>query len=176
MYMDNCPHDGKLSYAELKRYSDEVPNGLMQPHDPNSDQDQVYGAMARMDNDQNSYVTFDDYLRRAQIEAQPITEDYDEDEIFGYLSCQPQANEDEDSANCDKSYSRADLRSTIFMLEDIEHVFDGLPDNTVDRLTAYEVYVNKEFRLRDYNSDGQIDREEHDRHNRMKETMIDNYH
>ena len=60
------------------------------------------------------------------------------------------------------------------MLEDIDHVVDGLTNN-VDRLTAYEVYVNKEFRLRDYNSDGQIDREEHDRHNRMKATMEDLY-
>ena len=60
------------------------------------------------------------------------------------------------------------------MLEDIDHVVDGLTNN-VDRLTAYEVYVNKEFRLRDYNSDGQIDREEHDRHNRMKETMKELY-
>ena len=66
------------------------------------------------------------------------------------------------------------MRSTISMLEDIDHVVDGLTNN-VDRLTAYEVYVNKEFRLRDYNSDGQIDREEHDRHNRMKETMKELY-
>lgn len=55
------------------------------------------------------------------------------------------------------------------MLQDIDGVFDGLT-NDVDKLTAYEVYINKEFRLRDYNSDGKIDREEHHRHNRMKET------
>lgn len=128
-----------------------------------------------MDNDQNSYVTFDDYLRRAQIEAQPITEDYDEDEKFDYLSCKPQANENDESANCGESYDRADLRSTIWMLQDIDHVFDGVSNDNVDRLTAYEVYINKEFRLRDYNSDGKIDREEHDRHNRMKGTMIDLY-
>jgi len=86
------------------------------------------------------------------------------------LSCKPQADGDDESANCRDSYDRADLRSTIFMLQDIEGVFDGLT-NDVDKLTAYEVYVNKEFRLRDYNSDGQIDREEHNRHNRMKEPM-----
>ena len=114
-------------------------------------------------------MSFEEYLRRAQIEAQPITEDYDEDEKFDYLSCKPQADEDDESANCRDSYDRADLRSTIFMLQVInEGVFDGLT-NDVDKLTAYEVYVNKEFRLRDYNSDGKIDREEHHRHNSNKE-------
>ena len=46
--------------------------------------------MFRMDSDQNQQVSLAEYLRRAQTDSSPITEDFDEDEVFDYMTCKPQ--------------------------------------------------------------------------------------
>jgi len=40
---------------------------------------------------------------------------------------------------------------------------------------VYEVFINKEFRDRDYNNDGQVTQEEHDRHRLYKIAQGDIY-
>ena len=132
--------------------------------------------MMRMDDNSNSVVDFHEYLRRAQTVAEPITDSYDEDEKFNYLSCKPLVHENWEYHNCRESYDRADLRQTIWMLENVDHVVDSVqPPNNENILAAYEVFINKEFRHRDYNSDGQIEKEEHDRHRMHKQAVKENF-
>ena len=132
--------------------------------------------MSRMDDNSNSVVELHEYLRRAQTIAEPITDSYDEDEKFNYLSCKPRAEGDGEYHKCRESYDRADLRQTISMLENVDHVVDSVqPPNNENILAAYEVFINKEFRHRDYNSDGQIEKEEHDRHRMHKQAVKENF-
>ena len=131
--------------------------------------------MMSMDDNSNSQVDFQEYLRRAQTVAEPLTDSADEDEKFNYLSCKPLHHEDWEYHNCRESYDRADLRQTIWMLEDVGHVVANVPPTNENRLAAYEVFINKEFRHRDYNSDGQIEREEHDRHRMHKQAVKENF-
>ena len=169
--MDSCPQDGRLSYHELQRYSGEVPDGLNQPSEPDS----VFGAMLKMDSNANMAVEFSEYLRDAQTVAQPITDETDEVERFNYLSCKPQ-HDGGDYHNCRKSYDRADLRQTMPMLEDVDHVMERAWEQTHEaRVAVYEVFINKEFRDRDYNNDGQVTQEEHDRHRLYKIAQGDIY-
>jgi len=53
------------------------------------------------------------------------------------------------------------------MLEDIGRIVNHQTTNE-GRLEAYELFINQEMRLRDYDRDGQITREEHDRHELYK--------
>ena len=78
-YMDICPQDGVLSYRELKRYSGDLPRGLLQEKDPTSNLDQVFLGMLRMDSDQDQQVSLEEYLRREQTFSSPLIEAYDED-------------------------------------------------------------------------------------------------
>ena len=151
-----------------------MPEGLNEPNDPSSDLDWVFIALLRMDANSNSAVELSEYLRRAQTNAEPITGDHDEVERFKYLSCKPQADGGE-YGNCGISYDRADLRQTMYMLEDVNHIIDAANPTNEGRNTAYEVFINKEFRHRDYNSDGQITLEEHDRHREHKEVVREGY-
>ena len=116
-YMDNCPKDGILSYMELVRYSGEVPKGLNSPEDTDTttDKDYYFDALIRMDDNSNMVIELPEYLRKAQIVNEPIAESADEDEKFNYLTCKPQADQGE-YHNCRKSYDRADLRQTIYMI------------------------------------------------------------
>ena len=171
-YMDSCPQDDTLSYKELQHYSGDVPRGLLQGDDPASGLDQVFLGMLRMDMDQNQQVSFGEYLRRAQTDSSPITGDFDDDEVFSYLTCKPQQDAADQSSNCLQSYDRADLRACIWMLEDIGPIVNHETTNE-GRLEAYEVFINKEMQLRDYNKDGQITREEHDRHKLQKQMVKD---
>ena len=132
--------------------------------------------MMRMDDNSNSVVELHEYLRRAQTIAEPITDSFDEDERFNYMSCKPRAEGDGEYHKCRESYDRADLRQTISMLENVDHVVDSVqPPNNENILAAYEVFINKEFRHRDYNSDGQIEREEHDRHRLHKQAVKEKF-
>lgn len=56
------------------------------------------------------------------------------------------------------------------MLEDIGRIVNHQTTNE-GRLEAYELFINQEMRLRDYDRDGQITREEHDRHELYKQTV-----
>lgn len=132
--------------------------------------------MMRMDDNSNSIIEFPEYLRREQTVAEPITESDDEDEKFDYLSCKPQVHENGEYHNCRESYDRSDLRQTIWMFENVDHIVDSVhTPNNESILAAYEVYINKEFRHRDYNSDGKIEKEEHDRHRMHKQAVKENF-
>ena len=126
--------------------------------------------MFRMDSDQNQQVSLAEYLRRAQTDSSPITEDFDEDEVFDYMTCKPQEDAADQSSNCLQSYDRADLRACIWMLEDVGRIVNHQTTNE-GRLETYEIFVNEEMRLRDYDKDGQITRQEHDRHELYKQSV-----
>ena len=56
------------------------------------------------------------------------------------------------------------------MLEDVGRIVNHQTTNE-GRLESYEIFVNEAMRLRDYDKDGQITRQEHDRHELYKQSV-----
>ena len=116
-YMDSCPKDGVVSYRELKRYNEEVEKSLIYPKNSSDGFDQVYVQFMRIDDDGNKQVSLEEYIRHAQNMEEPIDHTADKDDIFKYLSCKPQ-KDDSQSANCQISYDRNDLRAVAPLIMD----------------------------------------------------------
>ena len=86
------------------------------------------------------------------------------DYLFQYLSCRPQPD-DQESENCQEAYERADLRAVapLLNLTELGKAFEG-KETLTEKIIAYEQYISHEMQLRDYNQDGQIDRDEFELH------------